>query len=85
MLFPFWGIYGHRPTMDADLLGFGESTEAHVREVFQELCHLDVEDDGLLFDSENIRVEVIREEMEYGGGAGKIDCRVGYSTYPPAD
>ena len=82
MLFPIWGINGHRPTMDADLLGFGESTEAHVREVFQELCRLDVEDDGLLFAPEDIRVEVIREEMEYGGVRVKLIAELDKAHIP---
>ncbi|WP_157470221.1 nucleotidyl transferase AbiEii/AbiGii toxin family protein [Desulfobulbus elongatus] len=85
MLFPIWGINGHRPTMDADLLGFGENTEVHVREVFQELCHLDVEDDGLLFAPENIRVDVIREEMEYGGVRVKLIAELDKARIPPAD
>ncbi|WP_052446488.1 nucleotidyl transferase AbiEii/AbiGii toxin family protein [Geoalkalibacter ferrihydriticus] len=42
MLFPLWGLDEHRPTRDADLLGFGESTEAHLAEVFRDVCRVEV-------------------------------------------
>jgi hypothetical protein len=67
MLFPLWGMDKHRPTRDADLLGFGENTEAHLMEVFQDVCRLAVEDDGLRFDPQSVQAGAIREEMEYGG------------------
>jgi hypothetical protein len=67
MLFPLWGMDEHRPTRDADLLGFGESTEAHLVEIFRDVCRVAVEDDGLRFDPQNVVAGEIREEMEYGG------------------
>jgi hypothetical protein len=67
MLFPLWGMDQHRPTRDADLLGFGEDTEANLVEVFRNVCLMEVEDDGLCFDSESVVAGAIREEMEYGG------------------
>jgi hypothetical protein len=67
MLFPLWGMDEHRPTRDADLLGFGENTEAHLVEIFREVCRVTVEDDGLRFDPQSVQAEAIREEMEYGG------------------
>ncbi len=67
MLFPLWGMDEHRPTRDADLLGFGESTEAHLVEVFRDVCRVEVEDDGLRFDPQSVQAGAIREEMEYGG------------------
>ncbi len=54
MLFPLWGIDEHRPTRDADLLGFGDSTIEHLAEVFRTVCRMDVEDDGLNFDQQSI-------------------------------
>ncbi len=35
--------------------------------IFQELCDLPVEDDGLTLAAESVRVEAIRDESEYGG------------------
>ncbi|MDO3377131.1 nucleotidyl transferase AbiEii/AbiGii toxin family protein [Geoalkalibacter halelectricus] len=48
-------------------IGFGEDTEAHLVEVFRNVCMVEVEDDGLRFDPQSIVAEAIREEMEYGG------------------
>jgi len=67
MLFLLWGMDEHRPTRDADLLGFGEIDTANLIAIFQDVCRVEVEDDGLIFDTDSVRAEVIREEMEYGG------------------
>ena len=82
MLFPLWGIEGHRPTRDADLLGFGENTEAHLVEVFRALCELEVEDDGLIFDSQSVQAALIREEMEYGGIRVRLAATLGNARIP---
>lgn len=67
MLYPVWGIKGYRPTMDADLLGFGNSAEQHLTEIFMDVCDTPVVDDGVHFDPASVRVETIRDETEYGG------------------
>lgn len=35
--------------------------------IFREICTTAVEDDGIAFDSDNLRIEQIREELDYGG------------------
>ncbi len=50
MLFALWMKSEHRPTRDLDLLGFGQGSRERVTAVFQELCGVDVEPDGLEFD-----------------------------------
>jgi predicted nucleotidyltransferase component of viral defense system len=67
MLFSLWSTETHRPTRDVDLLGFGESDEATLQQIFSDLCQVPVEDDGLLFLADSIRVESIRDATEYGG------------------
>ncbi len=67
MLFLLWGIDDHRPTRDADLLGFGENDAAKLVSIFRDICRVEVEDDGLVFEPESVQAEAIREEMEYGG------------------
>ena len=67
MLFAVWSPGAHRPTRDLDLLGFGPSDADAVKLVFQELCQVPVDDDGLAFSSESIRVEEIRADAHYGG------------------
>lgn len=67
MLFLLWGMDEHRPTRDADLLGFGKSDAEALVAIFQEVCRTTVEDDGLEFDPASVQAIAIREELEYGG------------------
>lgn len=67
MLFLLWGMDEHRPTRDADFLGFSENGENDLASIFREVCRLEVEEDGLRFDADSVQAQVIREAMEYGG------------------
>jgi predicted nucleotidyltransferase component of viral defense system len=76
-LFTLWTGRAHRATRDLDLLGFGESTEAHVRQVFTEVLRLPVEDDAVVFDVASLTVGPIREDQEYGGVRVVLGARIG--------
>jgi hypothetical protein len=67
MLFMLWSDQPHRPTRDVDFLVFGDSSEASLLAIFRELCDIPVEDDGLILMANNVQVEMIRDETEYGG------------------
>ena len=56
----------HRPTRDVDFLGYGDPAPEPMLAVFKEICAIE-ENDGIVFDVEALRVELIREELEYGG------------------
>ena len=66
MLITTWFPDPHRPTRDLDLLGFGDSSEESILGVFREVCAMPA-DDGITFQADNLRIERIREELEYGG------------------
>ena len=66
-LFTVWTGAPHRATRDVDLLGSGDSSEDHIREVFVELLALELEDDGVRFDADAIQVGPIREDQQYPG------------------
>ena len=66
MLITTWFADPHRPTRDLDLLGFGDSAEESILSVFREVCGMPA-DDGITFEVDNLRIERIREELEYGG------------------
>ncbi|MCW5657124.1 MAG: nucleotidyl transferase AbiEii/AbiGii toxin family protein [Burkholderiaceae bacterium] len=72
LLFALWYGQPHRPTRDADLLGFGPDDPQVLAAVFQSLCAMPV-DDGMQFDSASIRVGTIRTEARYGGV--RVDIR----------
>ena len=67
MLFQVWTHTPHRPTRDLDLLGRGDPSLERCREVFQEICRIPVEDDGLEFSAETVHVEKIKEGQDYEG------------------
>ena len=66
MLMTTWFESPHRPTRDMDFLGFGDPDPQAMVAVFREVCDI-AADDGVAFDSYALRVDQIREELEYGG------------------
>jgi predicted nucleotidyltransferase component of viral defense system len=66
MLLATWFDEPHRATRDVDLLGFGDAAEDALLGTFLEIMAIDV-DDGVSFDLKGLRIEAIREEVEYGG------------------
>jgi len=66
MLLTTWFDDPHRPTRDVDFLGHGDPAPEPMLAVFREICAIE-ENDGVTFDIDALRVELIREELEYGG------------------
>ena len=66
LLFDLWFAVPHRPTHDADLLGFGSSDAEALTKTVREACGVQA-DDGMLFDATTVKVEEIREEARYDG------------------
>jgi predicted nucleotidyltransferase component of viral defense system len=66
MLQTIWLADPFRPTRDLDLLGHGDSEPETVREIFREILTIEC-DDGVVFDLDDLSVDPIREETEYGG------------------
>lgn len=68
LLFFLWYEKPSRLTRDADLLGMSPTNQTQLEEVFRSLCTLDVEDDGISFESETVRYTPMRDgEMAMGG------------------
>jgi predicted nucleotidyltransferase component of viral defense system len=66
MLMTSWFADPHRATRDVDLLGFGDPSPAALVAAFKEILGTHVED-GVAFDLDVVRVDQIREGVEYGG------------------
>lgn len=62
-----WDSPEVRPTMDIDLLGITSNEATRVLEQFRGIILLPVEDDGIIFDPESLRSEIITEEADYTG------------------
>ena len=67
ILFQVWTGTIHRATKDLDLLGYGENSTERIKDVFRDVCRLAVDDDGLTFNTESMRVERIKEDDNYEG------------------
>lgn len=66
LLFDLWFDIPHRPTRDADFLGFGSAELPRLEATFKEICTLAV-DDGVAFQPETVRAAEIRKEANYAG------------------
>ena len=66
LLFSLWFDQPHRPTRDADLLGFGPDDIESAVLAFREMCQIEV-DDGMAFDPASVKGTTIRKEAGYGG------------------
>lgn len=66
MLFDLWFDVPHRPTRDADFLGFGPMDTEALASTIRDICGV-VVDDGMAYDPDSITVDEIREEARYGG------------------
>lgn len=66
MLLTTWFEDPHRATRDLDLLAFGDPSPDAMIAAFGEILAMEVAD-GVEFDVDALRVDQIREEIEYGG------------------
>ena len=66
MLCDLWFDVPHRPTHDADFLGFGSAEIPQVEAVFRDICRIEV-DDGIVFDPDSVKAAEIRKEANYAG------------------
>ena len=72
LLFKLWYDVPHRPTRDADLLGFGPDDVESVAAVFRDVCVIDV-DDGIVFEAGSVKTVEIRKEA--GNGGVRVELR----------
>jgi predicted nucleotidyltransferase component of viral defense system len=82
MLLRVWTGEQYRPTKDLDLLATLEKSPEELNQTFHDVCSLTVEDDGLVFLSETIRVRQIREDNVYGGMRVTLQARLGKIRIP---
>jgi hypothetical protein len=76
MLFDLWFDVMHRPTRDADFLGFGPMEAELLADTVREICAVPA-NDGMSFDATSVVVEEIREEARYGGLRVRLVGRLG--------
>lgn len=82
LLFVAWKLDVYRPTQDMDLLGYGRSSVENIKAIFQDICRVEVEPDGLVFDSKNITVQEIRENQNYESQRVHLMANLGNAKIP---
>ncbi len=83
-LFIIWqNGWSFRPTIDSDLLCFGQADEEHLKIIFRQLCSLpDHLEDGMSYDANSITISTIREDTEYGGTRIVLNAFLGNARLP---
>ena len=76
LLFALWYEVPHRPTRDADMLGFGPDDAGSLIATFREVASVDL-GDAIVFDPESVRAGTIREDNTYGGTRISLVARIG--------
>jgi hypothetical protein len=67
LLFTVWRQSAIRSTVDIDLLGKVSNNPDDIVKVFQEICNVEVEDDGLRFEDASVTAEQITLDADYQG------------------
>ena len=75
LLFSLWYDQTHRPTRDADLLGFGPDDAQTLITTFRDFAAIDM-DDGITFDPKSVRADPIRDDNVYGGLRVRLNGRI---------
>lgn len=66
LLFDLWFDIAHRPTRDADFLGFGSAELPHIEGVFREICTIETHD-GVAFQPDTVHAAEIRKDANDAG------------------
>lgn len=82
LLFELWTHDTYRPTRDADFLGRGNNEPERLVRLFRELCELEVEPDGLVFDAHSVHAERIKEDADYEGVRVTFTARLDRARIP---
>ena len=67
LLFDLWFDEPHRPTRDADFLGFGPADIPRIEKIFRDICEITATEDGMVFDPASVKGQEIRKEANYSG------------------
>jgi Nucleotidyl transferase AbiEii toxin, Type IV TA system len=81
LLLQLWTAETYRPTRDLDLLGRGVSNTSY-RKIFSEVCAQKVEDDGLTFLPDTIRVESDVKDAQWDRSGKDLIARSGHIVGP---
>lgn len=67
LMFVVWKTPRSRATKDIDFMAKTENTVGNLVGIAQDVCHVDVAEDGLAFDPAAVTGEIIKENADYSG------------------
>ncbi len=67
LLFTVWDIPERRTTLDIDFLARFDNKVTAIEEAIKDICNVEVDPDGLRFDSETVEGRKIKEDADYEG------------------
>jgi len=76
LMLRIWDTPLQRPTMDIDLLGRMDYDIRAVESLIREICNVEVEPDGIIFDPATVVGRVIREDADYEGVRIRFQSRI---------
>lgn len=77
MLLITWPEIPFRPSGDLDLLGHGLNDVQTIQSLFEEICQIPEESDGLVFDIQSLDVQAMRQEEKYQGIRATVNAYLG--------
>jgi hypothetical protein len=77
MLFLVWTGEPHRATKDLDLLSLKTASLERLQKMFQDLCRIEVTNDGLSFSPDTVKAVEIRENAAYQGIRVTLEAHLG--------
>ena len=81
-LFALWMDEPYRATRDIDLLAFGDSDEAAIRNMIATVCDVSCPEDGLVFELETLKVCPTRNNQRYAGQRANMRVLLGAAQIP---
>lgn len=67
LIFQVFKIQNRRTTLDIDFLAYFENEIKNLEKIIKEICRIDIQDDGLIFDPDSVIGTKIKEGAEYEG------------------
>lgn len=67
LMFTVWQVPERRTTLDIDFLARYDNQVATIEKVIKDVCDIPVTPDGLVFDSETVKGQKIKEDADYEG------------------
>jgi predicted nucleotidyltransferase component of viral defense system len=82
MMLRAWDAASARSTRDIDFLAFASNDLESIRQILTEICGMDAGEDAVVFDSESIRMELIKEFDDYQGARARFQAKLETARIP---